>query len=103
MQIRAVAGHMHLLGRLIKVDLLRANGTTANLLSEIWNFDDQRATVLAKPVTVHPGDKLRVTCTHDATLRQKLPALSKLPPRYIVWGAGSSDEMCLGIVSYTTS
>ena len=103
MQIRAVAGHMHLLGRLIKVDLLRANGTTANLLNEIWNFDDQRATVLAKPVTVHPGDKLRVTCTHDATLRQKLPALSKLPPRYIVWGAGSSDEMCLGIVSYTTS
>jgi hypothetical protein len=51
---------------------------------------------------VHAGDSLRVTCTHDATLREKLPELAKLPPRYVVWGAGSSDEMCLGIVSYTT-
>jgi len=47
------------------------------------------------------GDKLRVTCTHDASLRQKIPSLTKLQPRYVVWGEGSSDEMCLGIVSYT--
>jgi hypothetical protein len=29
-------------------------------------------------------------------LRQKLPQLSKLPPRYVVWGNGSSHEMCAG-------
>jgi hypothetical protein len=38
-----------------------------------------------------------VTCTHDATLRRLLPALSKFPPRCVVWGDGSSDEMCLGL------
>jgi protein involved in polysaccharide export with SLBB domain len=69
----------------------------------VWNFDDQRAQILAAPVTVGPGDKLRVSCTHDATLRAQLPATAKLPPRYVVWGEGSSDEMCLGIVSYTES
>ncbi|MEO9237178.1 MAG: monooxygenase, partial [Jatrophihabitantaceae bacterium] len=69
---------------------------------KVWNFDDQRATVLPAPVTVGPGDQLRVTCTHDAGLRSKLPALAKLPPRYVVWGEGSSDEMCLGLVSYTS-
>ena len=47
------------------------------------------------------GDTLRVTCTHDATLRQQLPQLSGLPPRYVVWGDGSSDEMCLGLLTAT--
>ena len=104
MQIRSIAGHMHLLGRSIRVDLERADGTHQNLLDiKVWNFDDQHATVLAKPVTVHGGDRLKVTCTHDATLREKLPELAKLPPRYVVWGNGSADEMCLGIVNYTVS
>jgi hypothetical protein len=104
LQLHAVAGHMHLLGRSIQIDLLRADGSTLRLLDDkVWNFDDQRATVLSAPVTVHPGDRLKVSCTHDAGLRAKLPALAKLAPRYVVWGEGSSDEMCLGIVSYTRS
>ncbi len=102
MQLRAVAGHMHLLGRSIRIDLTRQDGTSQRLLDiSAWDFDDQRATVLPNTVTVHAGDRLQVTCTHDAGLRRKLPALAKLPPRYVVWGEGSSDEMCLGIVSYT--
>jgi Copper type II ascorbate-dependent monooxygenase, C-terminal domain len=101
-QIQAVAGHMHLLGRSIRVDLLRADGTKQTLLDvKAFDFDDQRALRMPKPVPVNPGDTLRVTCTHDATLRQQLPELQPLPPRYVVWGEGSSDEMCLGIVSYT--
>jgi Copper type II ascorbate-dependent monooxygenase, C-terminal domain len=102
--IRAVAGHMHLLGRSIRIDLLRQDGTRQSLLNvKVWDFDNQRATVLAQKVTVHAGDRLKVTCTHDARLREELPELKKLPPRYVVWGEGSSDEMCLGIVSYTES
>lgn len=103
MQIRATAGHMHMLGRSISIDLLRPDGSSRRLLDvKVWNFDDQSAHVLAKPVTVRPGDRLRVTCTHDASLRSKIPSLHALQPRYVVWGEGSSDEMCLGIVSYTT-
>jgi hypothetical protein len=103
MKIRAVAGHMHMLGRAISIDLLRPDGSRKRLLDVTnWDFDNQSATVLPGPVAVHPGDKLEVTCTHDATLREQLPELRNLPPRYVVWGEGSSDEMCLGIVSYTT-
>lgn len=102
MQIRAVAGHMHLLGRSIRVDLLRADGTNTNLINvKVWDFDDQRARVLSQPVTARPGDQLKVTCRHDAKLRQELPELKNVQPRYVVWGEGSSDEMCLGIISYT--
>jgi hypothetical protein len=42
-----------------------------------------------------------VTCRHDAALRAQLPALRGQQPRYVVWGEGTSDEMCLGIVAVT--
>jgi hypothetical protein len=100
--ILAVAGHMHLLGRSITVELNPGTARAQVLFSRaVWNFDDQRAQVLAKPVTVRPGDDLRVTCTHDATLRDKLPELGGLPPRYVTWGSGTTDEMCLGILLET--
>ncbi len=102
--VRAVAGHMHLLGRSIHVDLDRANGASRTLMDiPVWDFDDQAAKPLKKPVVLKSGDALRVTCTHDAALRQQIPTLSDLAPRYVVWGEGSTDEMCLGIVTYTDS
>ena len=98
-QVQAVAGHMHLLGRSIKVELNPGTPKARTLLDvPVYNFDDQNAHPVSEPVTVAPGDVLRVTCTHDASLRRQLPELKPLPPRYVVWGDGTSDEMCLGIV-----
>ena len=102
MVVQAVAGHMHLLGRSISVQLNPGHPGAKTLLNvPVYNFDDQGAHRLATPVTVKPGDNLRVTCTHDATLRARTPALKTLPPRYVVWGEGTSDEMCLGVVIWT--
>jgi hypothetical protein len=67
-----------------------------------YNFDDQSEQVLPQPVRLNAGDTVRVTCTHDATLRSKLPQLKQLKPRYVVWGDGTSDEMCLAILTLTT-
>ena len=103
MVVRAVAGHMHLLGRSISVTLNPGRAGQRTLLDRtVWDFDNQRAVALKHPVTVRPGDTLRVTCTHDASLRGMLPELAGEPPRYVMWGEGTSDEMCLGIVLYTT-
>jgi len=102
MVVRAVAGHMHLLGRSISVTLNPGAADRKTLLDrKVWDFDNQRATALPRPVTVRPGDTLRVTCTHDAALRSQLPSLAGRPARYVMWGEGTSDEMCLGIVLYT--
>jgi hypothetical protein len=102
MRVRAVAGHMHLLGRSITVTLDPGKARERTLLDRpVWDFDNQGATPLAKPVLVRPGDTLRVTCTHDATLRSMVPELQGLQPRYVTWGEGTADEMCLGIVMYT--
>lgn len=97
--VHAIAGHMHLLGRAIKVELNPDTPAARTLLDiPAYDFDDQAIRPLDAPVQVKPGDSLRVTCTHDAELRRQLPALQKLPPRYVVWGEGTSDEMCLGIL-----
>jgi hypothetical protein len=100
--IHAVGGHMHLLGRSIRVELNPGTPQAQVLLDNPnYDFDDQSARPMAAPVAVKPGDTYRVTCTHDASLRTQLPQLKPLKPRYVVWGEGTSDEMCLGIVVWS--
>jgi hypothetical protein len=100
MTVYAALGHMHLLGRSIKIELNPGTSAAQTLLDvPSFNFDDQELHVLPTPVQVKPGDTVRVTCTHDAALRRMLPQLKKLPPRYVVYGDGTSDEMCLGLLT----
>lgn len=98
-RIYALAGHMHLLGTRITVQLNPGTPGARTLLDENpYSFHDQRSVVLPAPVAVKAGDTVRVTCRHDATQRKYLGELKGVPPRYVVWGDGTTDEMCLGIV-----
>ncbi|QIM20465.1 hypothetical protein G7075_03755 [Phycicoccus sp. HDW14] len=100
--IRAVAGHMHLLGRAITVDVDKGSAKAQRVLDIAnWDFDDQGSIPLRTPVTVAKGDTVTVTCRHDQSLRDRLPAFRGQPERYVVWGEGTTDEMCLGIVLLT--
>ncbi|HVQ96100.1 MAG TPA: hypothetical protein VMU51_34075 [Mycobacteriales bacterium] len=100
--VYGLAGHMHLLGHSIKVELNPGTPRAQTLLNvKVYNFHDQSTQILPRPVAIKPGDNLRVTCTHDARLRQEDPTLRALPPRYVVWGDGTADEMCLGIVIWS--
>lgn len=102
MVVRATAGHMHLLGRSISVRLNPGTPSARTLLDrKVWDFDNQGMTPVPRPVQVRAGDVLRVTCQHDAALRSMVPELAREQPRYVMWGEGTSDEMCLGIVMYT--
>jgi len=93
--IQGVGGHMHLLGRSIRVDL-NPGTPRARLLLEIprWDFHWQAVYQLATPVQAGPGDVVRVTCRYDTSLRRGAP-------RYVLWGEGTTDEMCLGILQVT--
>ncbi|GGK81878.1 monooxygenase [Mangrovihabitans endophyticus] len=100
MTVYATRGHMHLLGRSIKIELNPGTATAQTLLDvPSFDFDNQALQILDRPVHLKAGDKVRLTCTHDASLRARLPQLKTLPPRYVVWGEGTSDEMCLGIMT----
>jgi hypothetical protein len=100
--IRAVAGHMHLLGRSIRVEL-NPGTPRARVLLDIprWSFHWQGAYPLTTPVVAQPGDVLRVTCRHDASLRKSATSAVARTPRYVLWGEGTTDEMCLGVVQVT--
>ena len=96
--------HMHLLGRGMKIVLNPGTSTAKTLLDVTnYNFDYQRSYTLKSPVVTQPGDTIGVTCTYDPTLRQELPQLRKLPPRFVTWGDGSSDEMCLALIQSTSA
>jgi hypothetical protein len=100
--IRAVAGHMHLLGTKISITVNRGKANERTILDiPIWDFDDQGSRPVDPAVKVRVGDTLTVSCTHDQSLRDKLPSFEGQPERYIVWGEGTTDEMCLGIVLVT--
>jgi hypothetical protein len=100
--IYAVAGHMHLLGRSVRVEL-NPGTPRAKVLLEIprWDFHWQASYKLATPVHAQAGDVLRVTCRHDASLRKNATSAVARKPRYILWGEGTTDEMCLGVVQVT--
>ena len=99
--IRAVAGHMHLLGRAITIKVNPGTPRERTVLDiPLWNFDDQGARPI-KPVHLHMFDKVEVTCRHVQWLRDRLPAFAGQPDKYVVWGDGTTDEMCLGILQVT--
>jgi hypothetical protein len=98
--IRSVAGHMHLLGTSIKVEL-NPGTDHSKLLLEIprWDFHWQGAYALVQPIEAKPGDVVRVTCQFDTSRRAK--ASPRPAARYTLWGEGTTDEMCLGILQVT--
>jgi len=96
--VRAGA-HMHLTGQSLQITLNPGTPTQQTILNvPNYNFHYQKAYDLKTPVSVVPGDKIQVTCTYNPSLQQELPSLRRLPPHFVTWGDGSSDEMCLGLV-----
>jgi Copper type II ascorbate-dependent monooxygenase, C-terminal domain len=100
--IYIAAGHMHLLGSSIRLEL-NPGTSRAKVLLDIprWDFHWQNAYTLARPVEAEPGDVVRVTCRHDVTKRTHGGHGVPSTPRYVLWGEGTTDEMCLGILQVT--
>jgi hypothetical protein len=100
--IHVAAGHMHLLGASIRLTL---NPGTARerILLDIprWDFHWQNAYALAQTVRAEAGDVIRVTCRHDVGKRRRGEHGIPKTPRYVLWGEGTTDEMCLAILQVT--
>jgi Copper type II ascorbate-dependent monooxygenase, C-terminal domain len=97
--IYAVAGHMHVRGVDIRVDLERGGRWTTLLHIPRWSFHWQDVYTLQTPIRAPAGSVVRVTCRYDNS-QAKQPVVGGKPqlPRYLVWGEGTTDEMCLGVL-----
>jgi hypothetical protein len=99
--VRGVAGHMHLLGKSIKIEVNPGRADARTLLDvPVWDFDNQGSRPIT-PARLDTGDTIRVTCRHSQELRDRLPAFEGQPDKWVVWGEGTTDEMCLGILLVT--
>ncbi len=85
----SASGHMHELGRSFRLTLNPESDESVILLDiPRWDFHWQGEYFFAEPLQLARGDVLRMTCTWDNTQSDE--------PRYVVWGEGTSDEMCFG-------
>ncbi len=101
MTIHGVAGHMHLLGRQLKIEVNAGTDRARTVLDiPVWDFDQQGG-IPIKPVALKPQDTVTVSCRHVQWLRDQLPSFEGQPDRYVVWGEGTTDEMCLGMLQYS--
>jgi hypothetical protein len=103
-RIYGVAGHMHLRGVDIRLELNPGTPRAQTLLHiPHWDFHWQDAYYLEHPVDANTGDTIRVSCTFDnSRSAQPVVAGKPLTPRYVLWGEGTTDEMCLGLLQVAT-
>ncbi len=98
MTILGVAGHMHLLGRSLKIEVNPDTPEARTILDiPVWDFDNQ-GTKPIKPVHVDQYDTVKITCKHVQWLRDVLPSFEGIPDKYVIWAEGTTDEMCLGML-----
>ena len=96
--IRAAAGHMHLLGRSIKLEVNPGTPGADRPEIPVWDFDNQGPRPWAGQA--RRRGTVRVTCRHDQCAAQR-PSVVQGPEEQFVWGEGATDEMCLGILLVT--
>ena len=98
MTILGAAGHMHLLGQWLKIEANPGTPEATEVLDiPLWDFDDQGAK-RDRAAAPRRRRHVRVTCHHSQELRDLLPAFDGTQEKYVVWGEGTTDEMCLGIL-----
>lgn len=95
--------HMHELGTIGRVAILRADGSTDCLLNITrWDFHWMADYYFATPVRLEPGDKVYVECHWDNTeANQKVVNGELLTPRTLRWA--TDDEMCGAVLTYSTA
>jgi polyisoprenoid-binding protein YceI len=120
-EIVTLYAHMHTLGKSFQL-VLNPDTPQQQILLEIphWSFSWQGTYTVDNPVILKKGDKLRVVCTWDNAPKiagvsfQKTGVLESLAPllgiaqahenipqgksRYVIWGEGTKEEMCIGSI-----
>ncbi len=102
--VRSAGLHQHTLGTRSTLSVVRSGDTGDECLLDIprWDFDWQGTYELDEPVTVNPGDRVRIECHWDnSPANQPVVDGAQQTPKDIGWGEGTGDEMCLGLMYVT--
>ncbi len=95
-----IAPHMHLLGREMKVTATYPDGSVRPLISiDDWDFHWQGMYDFASPVPLPSGTRIDLTAVYDNSSANRRNPNS--PPQDVMWGEGTTDEMCIAFIRMT--
>jgi thiol-disulfide isomerase/thioredoxin len=88
--------HMHLVGKEMKLTATLPDGDVKSLVwIKDWNFYWQNSYMYREPVRLPAGTRLDIASRYDNSEQNPLNPSS--PPQRVLFGNGSTDEMCFGI------
>ncbi len=91
----AVAPHMHMLGRQMKMTATLPDGTVKPMVwVKDWDFNWQETYIYKEPLALPKGTRLDLTAIYDNSERN--PRQPSHPPKEVFWGEQTTDEMCIG-------
>lgn len=97
----SVTPHLHLLGKEMKAKAILPGGIEVPLVHvKNWDFMWQDTFYYTTPLDLPAGTRLEMESWHDNSADNPLNPFN--PPREIVYGEGSNDEMSLCIFEVTT-
>ena len=102
-RIFAAMGHMHQLGKSVRLDVVHPDGTEDCVLDVgPWDFNWQRSYAFAEPLRIGDEDNLKITCIYDNSAENQ-PFINgtQQAPRDVSWGESSLDEMCMVYLAFT--
>jgi hypothetical protein len=100
-EIYSVLPHMHLLGKKIKVTLTPPGGPTQTLVAiDDWDYNWQETYFFEKPIKVKAESRLDIEAVYDNSAGN--PNNPNSPPRLVMFGQQTTDEMCFGFIGATS-
>jgi hypothetical protein len=96
----AAMPHMHLLGKSMKAWVEAPDGSIKPIVYiDKWDFNWQLTYAFKSPMKIAKGSKVCVEAYYDNSAEN--PFNPNSPPKDVLWGEQTTDEMFLLIVAYT--
>ena len=100
-EVTAIAPHMHLLGRQMKVTATLPDGQVKPLVwIKDWDSNWQGQYQFKSPMLLPKGTKIELTATYDNSSNN--PKNPNSPPKAVHWGENTTDEMCFAFIQIET-
>ncbi|MBY0230692.1 MAG: redoxin domain-containing protein [Gemmataceae bacterium] len=100
-ELHSVMPHMHMLGRRIQVFMTPPGGKETVLLGiDDWDYNWQETYFLKEPLKIKKGTRFRLEASFDNSAKN--PSNPFNPPRFVIFGEQTDNEMCFVFLGATS-
>jgi hypothetical protein len=100
-EVISVTPHMHLLGKTFSMKASLPDGSARPLIKiDDWDFNWQDTYSYRNRLQLPRGTIVTLNATYDNSASN--PRNPSSPPKAVGWGEQTTDEMCIGFISFVT-